>query len=347
MSDVPARTNEFQQLVALIEKSLVPKAKVTESAMVPVDGMTTLREVDILIEGQFGPYKMKVAVETKDEGRKLSVTTVEQLISKYTGRCSVAVDKLVIVSSRGFSQGASEKAAAANVELLTIEQAKKKQWRTVGPQKMQFRVAPHIHQIAVSPRPSFADPAFAYRNGRLICCAGHDHGTPLQYAKCSFFHRWLPGYQTLFREIEKEIKEKRNGRGALRFAFPVHDWKLRFGGIDHTFNEFTFDVRIICEEGPAAYNTYERRSNQSGTKVFHHFKGTAGGAQLEIVIPQGEPVRKVRPKGAAMTPPTQLEMAEAIKSIFQGMTVKVSKARQPAGTMRKPKPVKRKARKGK
>jgi hypothetical protein len=40
-ANVPGRTNEFQQLVGLIEKSLAPKAaKVTESAMLPIAGMS-------------------------------------------------------------------------------------------------------------------------------------------------------------------------------------------------------------------------------------------------------------------------------------------------------------------
>lgn len=185
---MPARTNEFQQLVALIEKALAPKgAKVTESAMVPVAEMTGLREVDILVEGPFGPYRMKVAVEAKDEGKPLDVTVVEQLISKYTGRCSIDVNKFVIVSRRGFTKGATEKAAAADVELLTIDQAKQKQWGSVGPRKMEFRVAPHIHTVELSPKPSVPDLKFAYSTGRLICRAGHDHGTAHVVANCIFF----------------------------------------------------------------------------------------------------------------------------------------------------------------
>ena len=138
---MPARTNDFQQLVALIEHALAPKgAKIIQSAEVPVDGLGTLREVDILIDGQWGEFKIRVAVEAKDHGRKISLPVFESVLGKYRGGCAVNVDKLIVVSSRGFSADVIKKAAKENVELLTIKQAKDKKWAMAGPGKVQMRL---------------------------------------------------------------------------------------------------------------------------------------------------------------------------------------------------------------
>jgi hypothetical protein len=93
---MPQRTNEFQNLVSLIQKALAPKsAKVTDSAMVEVDGLGTLREVDVLIEGAFGPYTIKIAVEATDRGRKLTLQQFDSLVGKYRGECRVLSTNLL------------------------------------------------------------------------------------------------------------------------------------------------------------------------------------------------------------------------------------------------------------
>lgn len=331
---MPARTNDYQKFVAFIEKALAPQnAKVTESAMVSVAGMTGLREVDILIEGQFGPYAMKVAVEAKDEGRPLDVTVVEQLISKYTGRCSIEVNKFVIVSRNGFTKGATEKAAAADVELLTFEEAKRKEWRKVGKPKMQFRVAPHIHGISLLPKLPVVDHNFAYSTGRLICHRGHDHNTPVAFAKCFFFHKWLPHNEAKYREAEQYIRDNHSGNGIMTMGIPFEHWRLRLGGVDHPFETFNINVHIVSQEGPCEHTTYERKSSKTESTLVHHIKGTAGSHQLEIAIPQGKPIEITRGENSLFSPPTKEELSKAIQEMFpKGMTVKISSAPSPTHT---------------
>ncbi len=55
---MPKRTNDYQELVALIERVFAPRgAKIVESAEIKVDGLDTLREVDVFIQGQYGACK--------------------------------------------------------------------------------------------------------------------------------------------------------------------------------------------------------------------------------------------------------------------------------------------------
>jgi len=66
-----------------------------------------------IIEGPYGPYTMKVAVEAKDEGRKLDIGAFDALCQEYRGECRVLVDKFVIVTRKGFTKGVKEKSGAA------------------------------------------------------------------------------------------------------------------------------------------------------------------------------------------------------------------------------------------
>ena len=116
---MPQRTNDYQQLVAMIQRAFAPSgAKVTESALVP--GQDTLREIDILIEAEVGLYLIKIAVEAKDHRRKLDVTHIETIIGKYQGTGGIPIHKVVVIAQRGFTDAAQRRAKQDNLELLTI-----------------------------------------------------------------------------------------------------------------------------------------------------------------------------------------------------------------------------------
>jgi len=124
---MPKRSNEFQRVVYSIQRALAPKgAKVTESYMTS-DGITD-REVDVLIEGKYGQYRLKIAVEAKDHARPLSVVDIESLIGKYQSGTGLKVNKIVVVSKSGFSRAAKEKADRADIELLTLKEATEVEW---------------------------------------------------------------------------------------------------------------------------------------------------------------------------------------------------------------------------
>ena len=131
---MPQRTNPFQELVHLVELAFAePGDKVTASVLETGQGLEKEREIDIKRETSNGLYKIKVAVEAKDEGRPWEVTKVEQYLGKYRGEGRVLVDKIVLVSRHGFTSGAIEKAKAADVVLLTLDEAKDFDWTKLDP----------------------------------------------------------------------------------------------------------------------------------------------------------------------------------------------------------------------
>lgn len=123
---MPKRTNDFQNLIASIYKQIVPDGgKVTESGMVYDVEAKILREVDILVEYRYLHHNFKIAIECRERSRKDSVEWIDSLVGKSK---SLLVNKVVAVSKKGFARSAKNKAAANNIDTLTLEEAIDTDW---------------------------------------------------------------------------------------------------------------------------------------------------------------------------------------------------------------------------
>jgi hypothetical protein len=123
---MPARTNEFQQMVTAIYSQIVPAGgHVTESAMLRENGTGAEREVDVLIEHNVAGHAIKIAVECRDHGRDQNLAWIDGLIGKYS---RLKVNQIVAVSSSPFSQSAKAKAAQHNIEAITVNEALTADW---------------------------------------------------------------------------------------------------------------------------------------------------------------------------------------------------------------------------
>jgi len=168
---MPKRTNDFQELIAIIQRALAPKgARVTESAMGPVPGLKKPREIDILIESEVGPYRLKVAVEATNRARKLDNETFGKILSKFEMAGSTSVNKVVIVTPSGFTEDVIARAKLLDVDLLTINEAKEADWSKFSP-KLAFTVAPHVCGVTFAPKASF-------RKRARLCESGANHVRP-------------------------------------------------------------------------------------------------------------------------------------------------------------------------
>lgn len=123
---MPRRTNDFQALIKTIYEQIVPEGgSVTESGMVPDREAGILREVDILIEHNYAGHEFRLIVECRDHSRSQTVDWIDGLIGKAK---SLDVDKVVAVSSKGFSRSARRKAEENGIEALTLEEANETDW---------------------------------------------------------------------------------------------------------------------------------------------------------------------------------------------------------------------------
>lgn len=123
---MPARTNEFQKLVKVINHSLAPSdAKITESAMLFDPEAEYDREIDILIESNLLNCNIKIGIECTATSRPLDVRTIESFKEKHR---KVGIHQTVVVSKNGYSSPAKNYAKKHNIKLLTFNNAKKENW---------------------------------------------------------------------------------------------------------------------------------------------------------------------------------------------------------------------------
>lgn len=126
---MPARTNEFQRLVALLTKTLAGVATVTESEML-LDKVTGRpREVDVYVVSSAASYDVRLGIEVVSWGRPADVAWVERMWAKHQ---NLPTDKLILVAENGFTVSAKEKAEFYGVEALTVDQACDVDWPAVA-----------------------------------------------------------------------------------------------------------------------------------------------------------------------------------------------------------------------
>lgn len=150
---MPQRTNEFQHLVALIERSLATAdTRVAESKELTDNITGASREVDIVLERNDGVRDVVVSVECvgRSASRRATVEWVEQMQEKHR---SLPTNKLVLVSKSGFTSTAKKKAAWLNIDALTLKEAQEYDWesvvRKVGAVKINSFLIPYVTTIRV------------------------------------------------------------------------------------------------------------------------------------------------------------------------------------------------------
>src|SRR5215831_20920823 len=122
---MPKRSNDFQSLIALLNRLLAPAgAVVTESNMVR-DSDGQLREADVTIEYNVGSYPIVIAAECRDRKRRATVEWIEQLSTKFE---NTTVNQVVAVSRSGFVNTALRKAASHRILALTLDEATDMEW---------------------------------------------------------------------------------------------------------------------------------------------------------------------------------------------------------------------------
>jgi Restriction endonuclease len=116
----------LRSIVKYLYSQITPAGgRVTESALLQESGGGAQREVDILIEHKIAGHDLKIAVECTANRRPQTVDWIDSLIGKYS---RLKVNKVVAVSSAGFSNEAERKAKAHGIDIITAEEATKVDW---------------------------------------------------------------------------------------------------------------------------------------------------------------------------------------------------------------------------
>ncbi|MCC7333856.1 MAG: hypothetical protein IT422_02095 [Pirellulaceae bacterium] len=245
---MPQRSNEFQELVGLVQRALAPDdAVVRESVLVEVDGEAETREIDVLIETKVGEYRIKIAVEAKDEGRPMDSTKFESIMGKYLVEGGVKVNKIVIVTHRGFYKPVIVRAKKLEVDLVTLKEARSVDWSEFRPPGPCFKTRPRICDVRITPKISAIPPAKLLQDGRILCSCGRHHGTPQQYAEFLIWKIVAQRERDVLLKLDDEAAEKgEEKRANVEISpGPGHEPQLTVDQQCFPFETISFDV--LCE----------------------------------------------------------------------------------------------------
>lgn len=307
---MPKRTNEFQELVSLIQKAVAPRgAKVTDSALDERG-----REIDILIESQVGPYRIKIAVEAKDEGRKMDMTKFESIIGKYLAHGGVKADKVVIITHRGFFRPVVTRARDLGIELMTVEEAKETDWQHFPDTgTLSFSMPPHICEIRFEPPIKIDMPKQLWHEARMICAHGHDHGPPMQVAVHLVFQEWFSKNVAFVRNVERQVRESPGGQGFVSAAYERKGYRVAYQGNEYPIEQMHVRVHFVTGKGTLKCTGLNLSSTDGGSKLMHHFEGVAAGKKLTFLLPDGPKSPQAILKIASAKTPDPLEEKQRSK----------------------------------
>ncbi|MGE0190373.1 MAG: restriction endonuclease [Steroidobacteraceae bacterium] len=177
---MPARTNEFQQVIHMIQHQLAGDAVVTESKMLTNVRTGEEREVDIVIESKAAGINVVIGIECTATNKKVSSTWVEQMIGKHA---DLPISKTVLVSKSGYYKPAIATARSHNILALTISEAGNYAWKDMlGDLKslMLGAFSLNIKNYTVDYRKvDLDDPDLVLRHNLTVHIAQKDYQTSL------------------------------------------------------------------------------------------------------------------------------------------------------------------------
>jgi len=123
---MPRRTNQFQDLIDLLERQIAATSASVEASKLFTDGVTgEEREVDIVIEHKSGIHPVCIGIEVIAHKRPASSTWIEAISAKHR---DLPIDKSIAVSKSGYYKPALRKAEALNMDALTLREATELDW---------------------------------------------------------------------------------------------------------------------------------------------------------------------------------------------------------------------------
>jgi len=140
-------SEKFERLTAEIFNALRNNPRyesVDHDVMLP--GKDGPRQIDIVLRGKVGPVESLVIIECKDYNKNVSVEAVDKLHSVIQ---DVNAQQGILVSSKGFSKTAIQKAKRLGIQLFTAHKANTEKWDI----KLQLPII--IEEIVPTLTPSY------------------------------------------------------------------------------------------------------------------------------------------------------------------------------------------------
>lgn len=116
---MPRKGRSFEKLIKLLEELGTSGLQIKSPDFIKDNITGQLREVDISIRGCVGTHDILVVIECRDRKIKQGVEWIEQISEKTK---DIGANKVIAVSSKGFTVSAINKAKIRNIDLYTFKE---------------------------------------------------------------------------------------------------------------------------------------------------------------------------------------------------------------------------------
>lgn len=119
---------ELELLVAKIQKQLAPHSEVSHNVKLPGRKSGVDRQIDVLVRDQIGQYEIKIIIDCKDHKEPIDVNGVGAFNTLYE---DVGAQKAVLVSAKGFTDGAKQLAKTLQIDLYSPVDTDPHKWQAI------------------------------------------------------------------------------------------------------------------------------------------------------------------------------------------------------------------------
>ena len=116
---------KYEELAAQMQREMSPGATVTTNVRLPGRRSQTQRQIDILIEQDVTPYKIRIAIDCKDYAEPVDVKDVEAVIGLVD---DIGANKGAIIAANGFTNAAKKRGADAGLDLYRLIDLSSHKW---------------------------------------------------------------------------------------------------------------------------------------------------------------------------------------------------------------------------
>lgn len=252
----------LEVVVAAIERALAggPNIMVESPAHLPDRVTGGPREHDVVITVTGSHHKTIIAIECRDRSRKITVNDVEG----FNAKCrDTKVDQGIIVSPKGFTKTALEKARHHNIRCLELSQVEAFNWLLAGGVKVRERRVLHTG-ITLMPEKNLDSPPTVFTV--LL-----PSGDPIETKKLS---------AAAFTEFQKTPEEGLPlGKGEQKIILKTPGFSIRddSNGVSHPIDHIVANVQYELVEEFLPFTLVTYKESQMGTEITN-----AAIAQLDV-----------------------------------------------------------------
>ncbi len=116
---------EFEHIIERLQRAFHPGADIQSDVRLPGRNSGVLRQIDIAVKQKVGAETLLIVVECKHWGRKVDVKAVEAFAGVKE---DVGAHCGVMISARGFSNGAENLAERKQISLYRYRDTNKEAW---------------------------------------------------------------------------------------------------------------------------------------------------------------------------------------------------------------------------